>query len=134
MKIRLYPSIKKKPKEAAVEIQVMLEKVQLEKHGTVIFRVSTLKISDFCKSFKTSYRLWICITTCSFCSINEFMIVYINKDNFERLTKGKILIPQDFAEVMKNSSTNTTIKDIWAQTASRRMNLYAQREELKTCY
>lgn len=47
MKIRLYPSIKKKPKEAAVEIQVMLEKVQLEKNGTIIFRVSAIKISDF---------------------------------------------------------------------------------------
>lgn len=57
------------------------------------------------------------------------MIVYINKDNFERLTKGKMLIPQDFAEVMKNSTTNTTtIKDIWAETVSRRRNLYAQRE------
>ncbi|KAK8835913.1 hypothetical protein M9Y10_040292 [Tritrichomonas musculus] len=61
--------------------------------------------------------------------IHEFLIVHINKDNFERLVKGKPLIPQDLSDAMSELLVGVmTVNDIVNETVNQQRAQYTQIE------
>lgn len=101
MKIRLYPAIGKKPKKAAVEIPVMLERVEPEERLISAGDLQTLETwynyfqSErskncryllFAKSSNPAIGSGFCSSNVHFTAflingINEFTIVYLNRGN-----------------------------------------------------
>lgn len=148
--LHMYSALGKKPKKATCEIPIVLESTEPEE---VVITAENLKDLESWYNFFSSprsknsrYLFFAKSATADIGSgfvsshihfssfllndINEFLIVYVNKDNFDRLINGKALLPKELADVMQNSISGvTTVNEILNETVNQRRNLFTQMEE-----
>lgn len=147
--IKLYSAVGKKPKKSTGEIPVVMETIEPTTVNISAQNLSTIQawynFFDSPRAKNCKYLLFAKSDTIQVGSgfvssnvhfsafilhgIHEFFIVYINKDNFERLVKGKPLIPQDRSDAMSESLVGVmTVNDIVNETVNQQRAQYTQME------
>lgn len=142
LEIDLFYGKGKKPKKATFDIPVTIETFEPEKKmiEEEIFE-STQSWFDFFAGFRganTKFLLFakghqdigsgfvsneIHFASFLLRGIREFLYVTVNRDIFNRLTQGKILIPESLAEVMEHSQVGVnTVENLFANAIQEREN------------